>query len=222
MLGLTVDDLTVTYGAVTAVDRVDLEVARGEIVAVLGANGAGKTSLLEAIAGHVAHTGVIRVGERTISGPPHRRTRAGIGFVADDRCLFPSLTVRQSLRVADVELANACVLFPPLEMLARRRGALCSGGEQQMLALARAVARRPEVLIVDELSLGLAPVIRHDLLAMLRRSADEGMAILVVEQHTEAILGVADRAVLLQRGRVVGERPAADWRLDEISEVMLS
>lgn len=204
--------ICVSYGAVRAVRDVDVHVDAGEVVALLGANGAGKTSLLSAIAGQVRSQGSVKLGGVACDGPAHRRARRGLAFVGDDRCLFPSLTVRQSMQLVRATTSDVADQFPHLATIASRRAGLCSGGEQQMLALARALASGPTVIVVDELSLGLAPRLRDELLGVLREVAAAGVAVLIVEQHVEAVLDVSDRAYLLHRGEVVDHQPATSWR----------
>lgn len=219
------EGIAVRYGGADAVRGVDVSVRAGELVALLGANGAGKTSLMLALSGHArpAAGRVFLLGQET-DEPPQRRARLGLSFVGDDRHLFPSLTVRQSLRLARGAEEEALGRFPALEPLMDRPAGLLSGGEQQMLALARALGMRPKLLVVDELSLGLAPSIRDRLLALLRQLADEGLAVFVVEQAAQAVLRHADRAYVMRRGEIVDERAAAAWvgREADLAELFLS
>ena len=145
---------------------------------------------------------------------PNRRAKRGVLFIGDDRQLFPSLSVEQTLRLVRRREADATEIFPELRPLVARKVALLSGGEQQMLALGRALSAGPRVIVVDELSQGLAPLIRDRLLAKLRAVADDGTTVIVVEQAVEAVLSVADRASVLSRGELVETRSAADWRAD--------
>ncbi|MEZ5183043.1 MAG: ABC transporter ATP-binding protein [Acidimicrobiales bacterium] len=213
---LRLDRLTAGYQGVAVVHELDLEVRAGEVVALLGANGAGKTTTLLAISGLVERQG----GTVEVLGEPvhdrRRRTvadvwrlaRRGVAHVPEDRGLFFDLTAAENLRlgrprgadvVADEQLLD---WFPALRRVMDRKAGLLSGGEQQMLALARAVASRPRLLLVDEMSLGLAPIIVEQLLPVLRSIADETDAgILVVEQHVRLVLAIADRATLLRQGR---------------------
>lgn len=220
---LAARSLHLGYGAVEVVHGIDLELRAGEMVAVLGPNGAGKTTLLSALAGFLRPTkGDIELFGAPFRRPAHRWARAGVSFVGDDRHVFPSLTVRQNMTLVGKDVA-ALEPFPELRALAGRKAMLLSGGEQQMLALARALATRPRILIVDELSLGLAPLICRRLLAILRQAADQGTGVLVVEQSAKAAASVADRAYVLRRGEVVDTRPAAEWvgRMDELSSLFL-
>jgi branched-chain amino acid transport system ATP-binding protein len=209
---LECERLCAGYDGVQTVHDLDLKVEQGEVVAMLGPNGAGKTTTLLTLAGLMrAMSGSVHVCGRPVrGGRPYLAARNGLAFVPDDRSLFFGLTTRQNLRLAvrrrDGQAAISQVLeyFPALRELLDRRAGLLSGGEQQMLALARALARRPKVLMVDEMSMGLAPVIVQRLLPVVRRIADElGTAVLMVEQHVDLALEVADRAYVLDRGRVV-------------------
>jgi branched-chain amino acid transport system ATP-binding protein len=200
---------------------IDIDVRAGELVAVLGPNGAGKTTLLTTLAGFLRPTaGDVELDGAPCRTPPHVRARTGVGFVGDDRNVFPSLTIKQNLRLIR-RGTEALDQFPPLLVLLNRRGALLSGGEQQMLALARALGTRPRVLIIDELSLGLAPLVRQRLLVTLRQVADEGTAVLIVEQSARAAVSIADRAYVLRRGEIIDERRGSDWiaHLDELSSL---
>ncbi len=207
--------LTVGYGRVTIVRDLDLQVAAGEVVALLGRNGAGKTTTLLAIAGALAP----RAGTVAVLGRerPHRlgdRARQGLALIGDDRAIFPGLTAAENLRLGRGPRARALDLFPELEPLLGTRAGLLSGGQQQMLGLALALAAEPRVLLVDELSLGLAPVIVGRLLAAIREAADRGAAVLLVEQHPQSALRVADRACVLVNGRIALEARAAELAAD--------
>jgi branched-chain amino acid transport system ATP-binding protein len=203
------------YDGVPVVRGLSLTVAPGEIVALLGSNGAGKTTTLLTIAGVAPALGgeLSVLGQAVPAGKPHLLAKRGLSLVPDDRGLFFSLTVRENLRVAGssgrVDIDPVLEYFPALEPRLRVRAGLLSGGEQQMLALGRALLRRPKALLVDEMSLGLAPVIVERLMPTLRRLADEqGVAILMVEQHVQIALEVADRAYVLQHGELVLEGEA--------------
>jgi branched-chain amino acid transport system ATP-binding protein len=209
---LECEGLSAGYGSLRVVHDIDLNVEAGEIVALLGANGAGKTTTLLALAGVLrTQAGEASVcGSRVRGGRPHLAARNGLAFVPDDRALFYGLSARQNLRLgvkrrdAQETLRQVLDYFPALDEVLGRRAGLLSGGEQQMLALGRALASRPKVLMVDEMSLGLAPVVVQRLIPVIRRIADElGMAVLVVEQHVDLVLQVADRAFVMDRGRFV-------------------
>jgi branched-chain amino acid transport system ATP-binding protein len=217
-VALELRELEGGYDGVPVVRGLSLSVAAGEVVALLGANGAGKTTTLLTAAGLLpALGGDVLLGGRSLRGlRADRSARRGLALVPEDRGVFAQLTVREHLRLgrrADARrrLDEACALFPPLGPLADRRAGLLSGGEQQMLALARAVVGRPDVLMVDELSLGLAPRVAADILAAIRRLADErGTAVLLVEQHVPMALRNADRAYVLRRGELALAGDAAD------------
>jgi branched-chain amino acid transport system ATP-binding protein len=218
--------LAAGYGAVAVVRDVDLRVERGEVVALIGPNGAGKTTTLLTLAGELPSI----AGEVVFHGAPtkaplFRRARQGMGFVTEERSVFMQLSTEENLRVAGVSKGDAIALFPELEPLMGRTAGLLSGGEQQMLTLARAVARNPGLLLVDELSLGLAPVIVKRLLQTVRDVATtRSTGILLVEQHVRQALHIADRVYVMQRGRIVmsGTGEEVHGRIDEIEATYLS
>ncbi|MDP8937646.1 MAG: ATP-binding cassette domain-containing protein [Actinomycetota bacterium] len=214
---LEVRGLAAGYGDVPVIDDVDLTVRPGEVVALLGLNGAGKTTTLLAVSGVLAPTaGEVLVGGVHVPRPPHRRARLGVAHVPQRRSVFDDLTVAENLRLAG-DPALAVAAFPELEPLLRRRAALLSGGEARMLALGRALSTRPRVLLVDEASLGLGPAVVDRVLTTLRRAAvEEGTAVLLVEQHVHRAVAVADRAYVMERGRIVGEGPSGEVALDGI------
>jgi ABC-type branched-subunit amino acid transport system ATPase component/branched-subunit amino acid ABC-type transport system permease component len=208
---LSARNLASGYGDVAVVHDLDLDVRPGEVVALLGPNGAGKTTTLLTLAGELpARGGHVVWDESTRRQSLERRARHGFGFVPEGRSVFMSLTVAENLRLGRGERRRAVELFPELEPLLRRRAGVCSGGEQQILALARALAAEPRVLLVDELSLGLAPRIVERLLDAVRAAADRGVGVLLVEQHARAALSIADRVCVLRRGRVVLDVTAAE------------
>ncbi len=219
---LVLRDLFAGYRGVPVVRELNLEVRPGEVVALLGPNGAGKTTTLEAIAGlNRPISGAVDLSGESVSGTPaHLLARKGLALVPEGRALFPGLTVREHLRLAggrgrrvDSRQDELLEMLPELRKCLGRKAGLLSGGEQQMLAVGRALVTRPRLLLVDEMSLGLAPVIVERLIPILRRAADElGTSVLFVEQHVALALEIADRAYVLTHGRIGLEGPAAELR----------
>lgn len=200
------------YGNVTVVRDLDLRVNAGEVVALLGRNGAGKTTALLTLAGALRPL----AGEVSFLGSPDRsslagRARRGLGLMTDDRSIFFGLTARQNLRLARGS-GDVLTLFPELERLLDRPAGLLSGGEQQMLGLAAVLSREPKLLLIDELSFGLAPRIVQRLMQAVRSAADAGTAVVLVEQFARLALDVADRAYVLVNGRVGSEGTTQDLR----------
>lgn len=213
MSRLEVSGLVAGYQGTPAVRGVDIEVAAGEVVALLGANGAGKTTTLLAIAGEIA----TMEGSITYDGAPfvghlHQRARAGLGFVTEERSIFRQLTVDENVALGRGDRAAVYELAPELAPIRNRKAGLLSGGEQQILTLARALAGQPRLLLADELSLGLAPMVAVRMLQLARQAADRGVAVLLVEQSAARAFDVADRAYVLQRGNVVIEGTTTELR----------
>lgn len=218
---LEVQDLTTGYGDVAVTDGLSFEIAAGEMTALMGANGAGKTATMLAIMGiNPATRGAIRLaGEDITRQPAPARVRQGLSLVLEGRRLFPALSVRENLELARSAVGRrgnerfdaVMELFPPLLKLLDRPSGALSGGEQQMCALGRGLMGEPRLLLVDELSLGLAPRIVDTLLdAVTRIHRDLDTTMLFVEQDTERALSVAERAIVLSRGHKVLDGPAAD------------
>jgi branched-chain amino acid transport system ATP-binding protein len=221
---LRVRDLVVSYGAVSALRGVSLHVGRGEVVALLGANGAGKSTMLRTISGlMLPKSGEIRfLGQRIDGVPPARIVRLGLAHSPEGRRLFGSLTVAENLRLgastrsdrsgieADSERLHA--LFPVLKERSRQQAATLSGGEQQMVALARALVARPKLLLLDEPSLGIAPIIMQQIFASLAELKSSGVTMLLVEQNMSMALDLADRAYVLRTGKVSLEGDAHELK----------
>jgi branched-chain amino acid transport system ATP-binding protein len=219
---LVVRDLCAGYQQVPVIRELNLEVRPGEVVALLGPNGAGKTTTLETIAGlNRPISGTVELSGESVGGTPaHVLAHRGLALVPEGRALFPGLTVREHLRLAGGRGRKAgrheeelLEMLPELRKCLGRKAGLLSGGEQQMLAIGRALVTRPRLLLVDEMSLGLAPVIVERLLPILRRAASElGASVLFVEQHVALALEISDRAYVLAHGRIRIEGPAAELR----------
>jgi branched-chain amino acid transport system ATP-binding protein len=216
-VSLEVRGLNAGYGRLSVLHGVDLDAADGELVAVIGANGAGKTTLLRALSGLLTPTaGTVRLGGHDVTGlRPERLARAGLAHVPENRLVFPSLSVEDNLvlggytrrrgPVAERRKARerAMALFPRLEPRVRQAAGTLSGGEQQMLAIARGLMAQPRVLVLDEPSVGLAPRLVGEIFSALGRLRDDGLTLVVVEQNARAAFAVADRAYVMDRGRVV-------------------
>ena len=212
--------LSLSYGAVAAVSALDLEVRSGELVALMGANGAGKSTTLMGLAGLLKPSGghTELAGERSVEAL-YKRARRGVRYVSEERSIIRALSVLDNLKLGPGPVDEALELFSELKPLLDRPAGLLSGGEQQMLALARALAGDARVLLADELSLGLAPLVVARLLQAVREAATQrGVGVLLVEQHAHLALNHADRAYVLHRGEVVLEGAAEELkgRLDEI------
>jgi branched-chain amino acid transport system ATP-binding protein len=207
---LTLQQVSAGYGEAIVISKIDLSLKPGESLAVLGRNGTGKTTLLNTIIGVTRHRGgTIELGGRDITGSrPDTRAHAGIGWVPQERNIFKSLTVEENLtavaRSGPWTVARVYEMFPRLRERRSNLGNQLSGGEQQMLAIARALVLNPKLMLLDEPTEGLAPIIIEELLSALKRIIrDEGMSAIVVEQHAQKILGVTDNAVILDRGAIV-------------------
>ncbi len=210
---LTIEGLSVARGGRTVVREVSLQIAAGEVTALLGPNGAGKSSMVLAIGGVLKPAGgKVLLGERDLAGRrPERIRSAGIAIVPEGRRLLPELTVAENLRVATYTLSRADAeagrarsleLFPELEKRLENAARSLSGGEQQMVVLAQALVSRPRFVIIDELSLGLAPVVVNRLVPTIRSIAQSGIGVLLIEQFATVALGLANRAYIMEGGRI--------------------
>jgi branched-chain amino acid transport system ATP-binding protein len=215
--GLVLAGVSAGYGETVVLESISLDLAPGGTLALLGRNGVGKTTLLATVMGHTAlHAGHVRFAGSDISAvPPYRRARLGIGLVPQEREIFPSLSVEENLLVAarpgPWSATRVYDLFPGLAERRRNRGNHLSGGEQQMLAIGRALMGNPSLLLMDEPLEGLAPVIVDTLLAALGRLRDDGdLALLLVEQHARLALEFAENAIVLDRGAMVFAGPSAE------------
>jgi branched-chain amino acid transport system ATP-binding protein len=214
---LAVENLTISYGRVRAVDGVTLSVGAGEVVAILGSNGAGKSSIARAIVGLTKASGTIMLAGQSIARlPPHRRAALGIGYVPEGRRVFADLTVRENLLMgaylapleAGGRMREVLTIFPRLAEREHQLAATLSGGEQQMLAIGRAMMRKPELMVLDEPSLGLSPVLVQVIYRAIADLQKLGMTILLAEQSAHIALRLADRAYVLETGRIVVEGEA--------------
>jgi len=216
---LELDDVSGGYGETVIVENVRLQIAVGETVSIIGRNGVGKTTLLSTVMGRTTlHGGRIRLLGRDISHiAPHRRVRAGLGYVPQEREIFPSLTLRENLEVAarpgPWTIAKVYELFPRLKERQLNRGHHLSGGEQQMLAIARALVGNPTVILMDEPSEGLAPVIVEELTKALRHLVDaQGLSLVLVEQNSRLALDISPRTVVMNRGKISYDGPSASLK----------
>jgi branched-chain amino acid transport system ATP-binding protein len=219
---LSVHEVTTAYQGLVAISAVSIEVAKGEIVLVAGANGAGKSTLLKSIAGaERPRSGTVTFDGKRIDGKPqHLITADGIAYVPENRRLFPRLSVRDNLRLGsylfrsqadrDQPLALVFQLFPRLSERLEQRAETLSGGEQQMLAIGRALMTRPRLLMLDEPSQGIMPKLVDEIFAAVKRIRDAGMTVLIVEQRMAECLDIADRAYILQTGRLLMQGSASD------------
>lgn len=221
---LEIENIDTFYGETQALFGVSLSVAPGEIFALLGPNGAGKTTTIRSILALTKpRRGTIKFdGGDVTRAPTHEIARKGVGWVPDDRRLCPTLTVARNLSIAKKRtrfrpwsVKETCEIFSPLEYLMERECENLSGGEMQMVAIARALIGSPGIVLFDEPSQGLAPKVVGDVLATIRRLKSEGVASLIVEQNAEIALSVADRAAILDRGRIAWSGPAGQLRDDK-------
>jgi branched-chain amino acid transport system ATP-binding protein len=212
---LDVQKASFGYGPVSIVRNLSMSVRVGEVIALLGANGAGKTTTLLGVAGVLdCSEGSVRWLGYDSNAPLHVRVQRGLGFVPGEQAITPQLSVQDNLRIGRGGVADALELFPELRPLLRRPAGLLSGGEQKMLSLGRAIAAKPRLLLVDEISLGLAPLAVKRLLSAVRQCAADGMGVLLVEQQVRLALEVSDRAYVMRRGEIAMEGASADVSRD--------
>ena len=223
---LSVESLASGYGRIEVLHKVSMEVRDGEIVAIVGANGAGKTTLLRAISGvqPITAGSIIFSGKPIETLPAHVRVALGIVQVPEGRQLFAPLSVEDNLKLGswsrrsvdlNAELARIYALFPVLAALRRSPAGTLSGGQQQMLAIGRALMAKPRVLLLDEPSLGLAPILVDQILEIIRSFKRDGVTVLLIEQNARAALAIADRGYVLETGRVTATGTAMDIQADE-------
>ena len=227
-VALELDAVSAGYGETAVLEDIGLRLDEGETISLIGRNGVGKTTLLATVMGHnTLHGGDVRLHGKTIARlAPHRRNWAGLGYVPQEREIFPSLTVRENLEVAARPgvrqgrqgawtLDKVFALFPRLAERQDNRGNQLSGGEQQMLAIARALIGNPSVVLMDEPSEGLAPVIVEELARVVKRlAASEGLTMILVEQNTRLALDISPRTAVLDRGRIVYDGPSETLKRD--------
>jgi branched-chain amino acid transport system ATP-binding protein len=224
---LKVDKLTVHYGAIQALRGISFEVEQGEIITLIGSNGAGKTTTLHGISNIIKKTGgtVVFDGRDITALPPDRIVAAGLVQVPEGRRIFANLTVRDNLEMGAYtrrdragirqDMENVFSIFPRLKERIRQVAGTLSGGEQQMLAMGRALMAKPRLLLMDEPSMGLAPILVDEIFSIIRRINEGGTTILLVEQNAFKALGVAGRAYILETGQIVKTGPAAELMKDD-------
>jgi branched-chain amino acid transport system ATP-binding protein len=220
-LALELDEVSAGYGETVVLEKVRLALKDGETLSIIGRNGVGKTTLLATVMGHTAlHGGRLHLHGKDIGYlAPYRRALAGLGYVPQEREIFPSLTLRENLEVAARPgrwtIEEVFALFPKLAARQANRGNQLSGGEQQMLAIGRALVGNPSVLLMDEPSEGLAPVIVEELMRAVKQLAQaDGLTLLLVEQNTRLALDVSPRTVVMNRGRIVYDGPSETLKHD--------
>ncbi|GEP26271.1 MULTISPECIES: ABC transporter ATP-binding protein [Cryobacterium] len=226
MSALDVIGMSAGYGTQPVVENINLTVESGTVTALFGANGAGKSTTLKAISGAIGVlAGSVAINGSATTAPLYQRARNGLSYVTEERSVFKGLTVEENLRVGGVDIPTVLALFPELEKRLRIKAGLISGGEQQMLSLGRAMVRGPNLILADELSLGLAPLVVTRLFKALRTAASEtGLGVLLVEQHVRKALDYVDHVYVMRRGRVELDLPIAEAknRIEDIENAYLS
>ena len=220
---LRVENLSFSYDKIQAIRNVSFELQKGEIMAIVGANGAGKSSLMKCIAGLLKpQCGEVYLNDKKMESAAYRVVESGVSLVPEGRWIFPNLTVEENLllggytsrnRAAGVERSFA--MFPRLEERRRQRAGTMSGGEQQMLAIARGLMSNPKVLLLDEPSLGLAPLIVNDIMSIIKQINNEGISVLLVEHNARKALSIAHHACVLEQGQIVKTGTGAELAADE-------
>jgi branched-chain amino acid transport system ATP-binding protein len=210
-LVLSARGLAAGYHNRAVIEDVNIDLRAGQVLALLGANGAGKTTTVLSLAGEIKPLrGTVEQRGRTITAPLYVRARQGMRLVTEERSVFMGLSAEDNLRLAHRDIGPCVQMFPDLEPLLGRRTGLLSGGEQQMLTLARALVGEPSVILIDELSLGLAPIVVKRFVGAVRAAADRGCAVLLVEQQMHHALEIADRVCVMRRGQIVLEGAAKE------------
>ncbi len=223
---ISVKGMCTGYAGQPVVHDLTFDVNPGEVLCLLGPNGAGKTTTMLALAGELPLIdGEVEFGGVKKNAPLYKRARNGMAYVTEERSIFKTLSLRDNLRIGGVDVDEALALFPELGKRLTVRGGLLSGGEQQMLTLARALGRKPRLLLADELSLGLAPLVVDRLLQAVRAAADDhGTAVIMVEQHAHKALNYTDHAIVMRRGRVGLDLTGEDarTRIGEVEQAYLT
>jgi len=223
---LTLENISVSYGAIEALNDISMHVEKGEVVTLIGANGAGKTTTLRTITGLLSpkRGRILFEGDDISSKPTHKLVARGISMSPEGRGVFANLTVRENLamgaylqkdkRVIAADMEKAFAMFPRLKERESQKAGTLSGGEQQMLAMGRALMSRPRMLLLDEPSLGLAPLVVHTIFEAIENIRGEGTTILLVEQNAHAALKHSDRAYVMETGKIIMEGPSKDLAAD--------
>ena len=226
MTALDVVGMSAGYGTQPVVENINLTVKAGTVTALFGANGAGKSTTLKAISGAIGvMAGSVAINGGVTTAPLYQRARNGLSYITEERSVFKGLSVEENLRVGGVDIPTVLALFPELEKRLHIKAGLISGGEQQMLSLGRAMVRGPNLILADELSLGLAPLVVTRLFKALRTAASEtGLGVLLVEQHVRKALDYVDHVYVMKRGRVEMDLTVAEakLRIDDIENAYLS